>query len=72
MDELEQKYKGKIDVIRYNLATNEGYCEYQRHGATHIPFMLFISVSGNEVEKTDTVLEKDALDQKMQNLLAQP
>ncbi|MBI5870514.1 MAG: hypothetical protein HZB44_06075 [Actinobacteria bacterium] len=70
VDELQEEYKDKIEFIRYDLSTTEGYCEYQLLKVTHIPAMLFVGKNGDKVEVTDTMLQKPELKQKLDNLLA--
>jgi hypothetical protein len=72
VNELEQEYNGRIDVIKIDISTADGNCEFQRSGATHIPLMLFFSASGKEVEVTDTLIEREQLKLKMESLLKQP
>lgn len=79
MDELQQEYKDKIDFMKFDLQTNEGYCEFTRtlngspvYGFQHIPAMLFYAASGRLVEKTEEFLDKDQLRQKLDNLVNLP
>jgi len=55
--------------LQYDLASPEGYCEYQLYKITHIPGMLFISKNGNIVEVTEQVIQKPELKQKLESLL---
>lgn len=48
--------------------TPEGSCEYSRQGLNHLPAMLFINASGGLVESTTDTLDKDTLQQKLENL----
>lgn len=59
MNEVEPLYKDKIDFIRFDLNTEEGYCEYAKHGFSHIPAMIYISKGGKEVDRTDYVVRKE-------------
>lgn len=79
MNELEQEYKDRIDFIKFDLQTNEGYCEFARtvngapaYGFQHIPAMLFYSASGRLVEKVEEFQDKEQLRAKLENLLKQP
>lgn len=60
-----------MDVVRYDLATYEGYCEYAKHGFAHIPAMIFFAKDGRQIETTEAVQEKEALKLKLENLLKQ-
>jgi len=85
VNELEQEYKDRIDFIKFDLQTNEGYCEYflglkqledgtstTKYGFSHLPSMLFYSSSGQLVEKVEEYQDKEQLKAKMDNLLNQP
>jgi hypothetical protein len=71
VDELEQEYKGKIDIIRLDLTTTAGYCEYQKYGFSHIPAMIYIDAEGNQVGTTDEVQDKAQLQKRLEELLTQ-
>ncbi|MHB0867547.1 MAG: hypothetical protein ACYC6B_03245 [Thermoleophilia bacterium] len=58
-------------MLRYDLATPEGYCEYTRHAFTHIPAMIYFAKDGRQIETTEQVEEKEALKLKLENLLKQ-
>ena len=70
VDELQKAYQDRIEFLRYDLATPEGYCEYQRYGITHIPGMLFIDKNGNRVQVTDSFQDQPTLQKNLDNLLA--
>jgi len=55
--------------MRFDVATPEGNCEFNRYGYTHIPAMMFVDAKGNLVEATDSVIEKEELQKKYDNLL---
>ena len=61
-----------MDIIRYDLTTTEGYCEFTKYGFEYIPAILYISKSGTVIEKTDSFQEKEQLKLKLENLLKQP
>jgi hypothetical protein len=74
VDELEEQYGGQIDFIRFEVTTEEGNCEYQRQQFPEgkVPAMVYIDRNGNKVEMTETLLTKDQLEPKLQNLLSIP
>ena len=55
--------------MRFDVATPEGSCEFNRHGYTHIPAMMFIDAKRNLVETTDSLVEKEELQKKFDDLL---
>lgn len=69
MNELEQEYAGKIDFIKVDIATTNGYCEFTKWGFSHTPSMVYRDRNGNTVYTMDTFTEKDAMKQKLDDLL---
>lgn len=69
MNELQEQYGERIEFIRFDLNSPEGNCEYDRRGLTHLPAMLFIDVNGSVREKTETLVDKGSLQQKLEGLL---
>ena len=69
MNELESQYQGKIQFTKIDINTQEGYCEYTKHGFTHIPAMLFIDSKGNIVTQVEEFQDQDQLKQKLDELL---
>lgn len=61
-----------MDVVRFDLQTTPGYCEFLKQGLAHIPGMIYISKSGKQIERTEQVVEKEQLRLKLENLLKQP
>ncbi|MFA5802192.1 MAG: hypothetical protein WC911_06910 [Thermoleophilia bacterium] len=57
--------------MKFDVATPEGNCEFNRHGFTHIPAMMYVGSKGKLVETTDSVIEKEDLQKKLDNLLKQ-
>lgn len=57
--------------MKFDVATPEGNCEFNRHGFTHIPAMMYVDSKGKLVETTDSVIEKEDLQKKLDNLLKQ-
>lgn len=58
-----------MDVIRIDVTTPEGNCEFNRQNFTHIPAIMYVDAKGTLVETTDSVLTKEQLQQKIENLL---
>ncbi|MBE0428476.1 MAG: hypothetical protein IBX61_01200 [Thermoleophilia bacterium] len=71
VDELNQEYTGKIEVIKYDLTVPENSCEFARYNLEYIPGMLYISKDGRIIEKTNSLMEKEQLRAKLENLLKQ-
>lgn len=69
MDELEQNYRDKVDFIRFDTATLDGYCELARYDFAHVPAMIYIDKYGNKVSTTDSFAGKEAIEQKLDDLL---
>jgi len=65
-----------MEFIRYDLATEEGWCEFQRQqeaGAitsTRIPSMMYFDAGGKLVETTDGLQNEAVLQEKLDKLLA--
>lgn len=59
----------RIDFIRFDLNTPEGNCEYDRQGLAHLPAMLYIDANGVTVEKTEALLDRNTVQQKLEGLL---
>lgn len=76
MDGLEQSYSGRMEFIRYDLTSQEGWCEFQRledagaFASTQIPLMLYYDGDGNLVEVTNGLQSEEVLREKFDNLLA--
>lgn len=70
MNELEQEYAGKIDFIKVDIATTDGYCEFMEWNFSHTPSMIYRDSQGNLIETTDTFTEKEIIKQKLDDLLA--
>lgn len=70
MNELEQEYTGKIDFIKVDIATTNGYCEFMEWEFSHTPSMIYRDTSGNVIQTTDSFTEKDAMKQKLDDLLS--
>ncbi|MFA5809916.1 MAG: hypothetical protein WC935_06235 [Thermoleophilia bacterium] len=69
MNELQEQYGDRIEFIRFDLNAPEGNCEYDRQGLAHLPAMLYIDVNGATMEKTEALVEKNTLQQKLESLL---
>lgn len=69
MNELEQVYRDKIDFIRYDVTTKEGYCELALHEFTHVPSMMFIDRNGKTVFTAEEFIDKEPLRQKYEDLI---
>jgi hypothetical protein len=69
VNELQEQYGERIDFIRFDLNTPEGTCEYDRQGLAHLPAMLFIDAKGSTREKTEALVDKVTLQQKLESLL---
>lgn len=69
MNELEQAYRDKIDFIRYDVTTKEGYCELALHGFTHVPAMMFIDRNGKTVFTAEEFIDKEPLRQRYEDLI---
>jgi thiol-disulfide isomerase/thioredoxin len=70
VNELEQEYQGRIDFIMIDVSTIDGSCEFQKHGFSGIPAMIYIDAQGNQVTTTDVLQEKEPLQQRLEGLLS--
>lgn len=72
MNELEQFYRDKVDFIKFETGTKEGYCELARLGFSHVPAMVFIDRNGKKIFTVEAFTEKEVIKQKLDQLVAAP
>jgi len=69
VNELQEQYGDSIEFIRFDLNTPDGNCEYDRQGLAQLPAILYIDANGVTVEKTETLIDRNTMQQKLEGLL---
>lgn len=61
MEEIEEEYKGQVEIIFYDVRTAEGEPYAQKYDVRVIPTQIFLDKDGNEYSRHEGFLPKDEL-----------